>query len=61
MGEHTLPDAADLPKILTELSSLRVSHVLDVKVEGGSFALSENPPGLTLVFQRDSQRVYRVD
>lgn len=60
-GEQTLPDATDLQKILSELPGLHVSHVLLVRRDSGPFVLPENPPGLTLVFQRNNQRVYRVD
>ncbi len=59
--EQTLPDAADLQKILPTLPHLRVTHVLDVAWPAGAFRLPDHPPGLTLVFQRDDQRVYRVN
>jgi hypothetical protein len=60
-GEQTLPDATDLQKILPRLPSLRVTHVLDVAWPQGAFRLPDRPPGLTLVFQRPDQRVYRVN
>jgi len=60
-GEETLPDAADLQKILAALPRLYISHVLDVKSPEGTFRLPDHPPGLALVFQRADQRVYRVD
>jgi hypothetical protein len=60
-GEQTLPDATDLQKILPMLPSLRVTHVLDVAWPQGTLCLPDNPPGLTLVFQRPDQRVYRVN
>lgn len=60
-GEQTLPDATDLQKILSELPALHVSHVLVVQRGTEPFVLPENPPGLALVFQRNNQRVYRVD
>jgi hypothetical protein len=60
-GEQTLPRATDLPHILETLPQLRVSHVLDVKSSAGAFRLPDNPPALALVFQRDDQRVYRVN
>jgi hypothetical protein len=60
-GEQTLPDATDLQKILSQLPGLHVSHVLIVRRDAGPFVLPEHLPGLTLVFQRNNQRVYRVD
>ena len=79
-GEHTLPEAADVDKILSELSALHISHVLDVRWRertarlpehsphvgdgawpGQSFRLPDHPPGLTLVFERDDERIYRVN
>jgi hypothetical protein len=61
LGEQTLPEANDPQQILSELPALHVSHVLDVKSPAGAFRLSDQPPGLALVFQRDGQRVYRVN
>jgi hypothetical protein len=61
LGEQTLPEANDRQQILSELPALHVSHVLDVKSPAGAFRLSDQPPGLALVFQRDGQRVYRVN
>jgi hypothetical protein len=60
-GEQTLPDATNLQAVLSQSHSLHVSHVLDVFPEAGPLKLPENPQGLTLVFQRENQRVYRVD
>jgi len=60
-GEQTLTDASDLRKILPTLPSLHVTHVLDVAWPQGTFRLPDHPPGLTLVFQRADQRVFRVD
>jgi hypothetical protein len=61
-GEETFPDAAaDVQKILATLPRLHISHVLDVKSPAGTFRLPDHPPGLTLVFQRADQQVYRVD
>jgi hypothetical protein len=60
-GEQTLPGATDVPKVMSELPSLHVTHVFDVISEDGSFYLPEHPPGLTLVFERADQRIYRVD
>jgi len=60
-GEQTLPDATDAQKILSELPALRISHVLDIRQGEGTFRVPENPAGMSLVFQRNDQRVYRVD
>jgi hypothetical protein len=60
-GEQTLPDATDLQKILPTLPRLHVTHVLDVAWPHGTFRLPEDPPGLTLVFQRQDQRVFQVE
>jgi hypothetical protein len=60
-GEETLPNATDLRKLLPTLPSLHVTHVLDVAWPQGTFRLPDQPPGLTLVFQRPDQRVFRVD
>jgi hypothetical protein len=60
-GEQTIPNADDLSQILSEAPRLHVSHVLDVRWEEGTFQLPENPEGLTLVFQREDQRVYRLN
>jgi hypothetical protein len=60
-GEQTLPDATNLQAVLSQAHNLHVSHILDVLPEAGPLKLPENPQGLTLVFQGQNQRVYRVD
>lgn len=60
-GEQTLPDANNLQAVQAQSRELHVSHVLDVFPENGPLKLPENSPGLTLVFQRKDQRVYRID
>jgi hypothetical protein len=35
--------------------------VLDVRSETGSFQLSKHAPNLTLIFEREDQRIYRFD
>ena len=60
-GEQTLPGATDVPKVMSKLPSLQVTHILDTISEDGSFYLPEHPPGLTLVFEHEDQRIYRVD
>jgi hypothetical protein len=60
-GEKALPGGADVPKVMSQLPSLQVTHILDTISEDGSFYLGEHPPGLTLVFEHGDQRIYRVD
>ena len=60
-GEQTVPGASNVSQLMTLLPSLHVSHVLDVRFDGGSFHLPENPPGLTPVFQQRNEIVYQVD
>jgi hypothetical protein len=60
-GEQTLPDATSLPAVMSQLHELHASHVLDVFPEYGPLKLPENPQGLTLVFQRKDQKIYRVN
>jgi len=60
-GVRTLPDAPDLDRVLARLHGLGVSHVLDVNSGYFTFQLPERTTGLTLVFERTNQRIYRVD
>jgi hypothetical protein len=60
-GERTPPDTTDPDKLLSTLPLLHFSHVLDTKWPDEAFYFPDSPPGLVLVFQRDNQRVYRVD
>jgi 4-amino-4-deoxy-L-arabinose transferase-like glycosyltransferase len=60
-GEQTLPEGDKLSQILSELPRLRISHIMDVRLEGTDFRLPEHPQGLTLVFERADQRVYRAE
>jgi hypothetical protein len=60
-GEQVLPESTNLDKIFSELRPLRISHVLDVRREPGAFRVPPGREGFTLVFQREDQRVYRVD
>jgi hypothetical protein len=61
LGENVLPEANDLPKILSELDLLHISHILDVRVEAGQFRITQETPRLKLVFQRENQKIYRVE
>jgi hypothetical protein len=60
-GEQTVPGATNISQLMALLPSLHVTHVLDVRFEGGSFHLPEHPPGLTPVFERRNEIVYKVD
>jgi len=60
-GELALPEANNLPLLLSELPRLQVSHVLDVRWDNSAFRIPDHPRGLTLVFDLDDQRIYRVD
>lgn len=61
LGEESLPNAGNLDHVISEIPRLHISHVLDVRWPGGSFRLPDNPEAMTLVLQRDNQRIYRVD
>jgi hypothetical protein len=60
-GEQTVPGASSVEQVMERLPSLQVTHILDVKHDGGPFSLLEKPPGLTLVLERADQRIYRVN
>src|ERR1700737_4705491 len=60
-GEETLPDAANIGKLLSDLSQLYVSHVLDVRWPGGAFRIHQAPPNLRLIFEASDQRIYLVN
>ncbi|HWY43952.1 MAG TPA: hypothetical protein VNX66_10670 [Candidatus Sulfotelmatobacter sp.] len=60
-GEQSLPEAANLPFLMSELPRLHISHVLDVKFPDKTFRLPDNSRGLTLVRQYENQRIYRVN
>jgi len=59
-GEHAIPGAATPADLLSRLSELRVSHVLDVQSVHSDFRVPRDFPGLQMVFERPRQRVYRV-
>lgn len=60
-GERSVPGADTVPEVMAQLPALRVNHVFDYHSPGESFKLPDNPPGLTLVFARADQRIYRVN
>jgi hypothetical protein len=59
-GEQSLPEAANLPLLMSELPRMGISHVLDVRFPGKNFHLPDVPQNLTLVYQGEDQRIYRV-
>ncbi len=60
-GERTLPGASNLSGVLARIRDLHVSHVLDVDSGYFSFQVPQQTSGLSLVFERADQRIYRVD
>jgi hypothetical protein len=60
-GERSVLGADTVPEVVAQLSALHVTHVFDYRPEGEAFQLPEHPAGLTLVFEREDQRIYRVD
>jgi hypothetical protein len=60
-GERTIPGADNPSEVMAMLPSLHVTHVFDRRQEDGNFCLPDHPQGLTLVFERQDHRVYRVD
>jgi hypothetical protein len=59
-GEQTVAGATNLSELMSTLPRLHVTHVLDVRFEGGSFDLPEHPAGLTPVFQGRNEVVYKI-
>jgi Dolichyl-phosphate-mannose-protein mannosyltransferase len=62
-GERTLPGAPDSSQALAQALAhqLKVSHVLDVHSQFSNFQVSPGTPGLTLVFEFQNQRIYRIN
>lgn len=60
-GEEAIPHATNLQQVLAKIPHLHVSHVLDVRSAEAPFRLPDHPHNLTLVFEREDQRVYRTD
>jgi hypothetical protein len=59
--EQVLPEIGSAHDALEYLGELHVSHVLDVRSEVSDFQVPAKTPGLTLVFERLNQRIYRVE
>jgi hypothetical protein len=60
-GERAVPGADTVPEVMAQLPALQVTHVFDRRPKGESFHLPDRPPGLALVFEREDQRIYRVN
>jgi len=59
-GEETLPGTSNVKQVMEQLGDLQVTHILDVEDGGEPFSLPKELPGLTLVFEGEGQRIYRV-
>lgn len=59
-GEETIPGTSSVKQVMEQLPSLQVTHILDVEDGGEPFSLPKDLPGLTLAFEREGQRIYRV-
>jgi hypothetical protein len=59
--EQVLPEIRDTKDALERLHELHASHVLDVRSEVSDFQVPATTSGITLVFERLNQRVYRVE
>jgi len=59
-GEKTL-GASNVAQVLTQLPNLHVTHILDARDRSSSFRLPDHRAGLTLLFKRGDERVYRID
>lgn len=60
-GERPVSGADTVPEVMAQLPALGVTHVFDYRPKGESFQLPEHPPGLTLLFEREDQKIYRVN
>lgn len=59
-GEQTVPEGNDFGRLEGKLKAYRITHVLDVQLEGNDFRVPEAAEGLELVVERGDERVYRV-
>jgi hypothetical protein len=59
-GERVLPYAASADDVMPYLKELGISHVLDVNSSLGTFQIPRGFPGMQLVLELPSQRVYRI-
>jgi hypothetical protein len=59
-GEESIPNARDTQALLQNASALGITHVVDVRVDGNDFVISNPPGNLSLVLEAPDQRIYRV-
>jgi len=59
-GERTVPGVTSVSDVIPQLPNLHVTHILDTRVDGQSFKLSEHAPELTPVFSCKNGMIYRV-
>jgi hypothetical protein len=59
-GEQPLPGIKTPNEVLADLSSLKITHVMDVQRNQSGFQVPEHPKNLILVFEESNQRIYRV-
>jgi hypothetical protein len=60
-GETPVPQMISQSELLEGLPSLKISHVLDVRSKSSSFAIPQKSVRLTLVFEGQDERVYRLN
>ena len=60
-GEQTLPGHPNLEEVLSQIHSLGVSHLLDVRSSVSDFRVAETQPSLKLVLSEPDVRVYAVE
>jgi hypothetical protein len=60
-GETPVPQTIYPSELFGVLTSLRISHLLDVRSTSSSFAIPQKTAHLTLVFEGPDERVYRLD
>jgi len=59
-GEENTAAGHDLGAILSNLSALGITHILECAYMGNDFRLPAQRSGLILVQEREGQRIYRV-
>jgi hypothetical protein len=59
-GEQTIPEGNDWGQLAGRLSDYGITHILDVRLDNNDFRIPQGQSNLSLVFEREDQRVYRV-
>lgn len=59
-GEQPLQGIRTPTEVLADLSSMKITHVMDVQTDQSGFQVPDHPKGLVLIFERNHQRIYRV-